>query len=70
MSYRDMARRLEALEQAQTPADDGERFVVDIGGDGPARYWIDGREVSADEYRRRVPDGPYYVDIGDDDEHE
>ncbi len=68
MSYRDMARRLADLERAQTPADDGESFVVDIGGDGPARYWIDGREVSGDEYARRVPDGPYYVDIGDDDE--
>ncbi len=65
-----MQRRLAALEQAQQPADDGKRFVVDIGGDGPARYWIDDREVGADEYRRRVPDGPYYVDIGDDDEHE
>ncbi len=69
MSYRDMARRLADLERAQTPADDGESFVVDIGGE-EARYWIDGREVTADEYRRRVPDGPYYVDIGDDDEHE
>ncbi len=69
MSYRDMQRRLEALEQAQQPADDGARFVVDIGGT-EARYWIDGQEVGADEYRRRVPDGPYYVDIGDDDEHE
>ncbi len=65
-----MARRIEALEQAQTPADDGESFVVDIGGTGPARYWIDGCEVSADEYARRAPDGPYYVDIGDADEHE
>ena len=69
MSYRDLARRLEALEQAQPPPDDGERFVVDIGGT-EARYWIDSCEVSADEYRRRVPDGPYYVDIGDNDEHE
>ena len=68
MSYRDMARRLAELERAQTPADDGARFVVDIGGDGPARYWIDGCEVSADEYMRRVPAGPYSVDIGDDDE--
>ena len=68
MSYRDMARRLAELERAQQPADDGERFVVDIGGTGPARYWIDGREVNADEYARHVPDGPYYVDIGDDDE--
>ena len=68
MSYRDMARRLEALEQAQTPADDDVRYVVDIGGTGPARYFIDGREVSADEYARRVPDGPFTVDIGDDDE--
>ena len=68
MSYRDMARRLAELERQQTPADDGARFVVDIGGDGPARYWIDGREVSADEYRRRVPDGPFYVDLGDDDD--
>ncbi len=67
MSYRDMARRLADLERQQQPADDGERFVVDIGGTD-ARYWIDGREVSADEYARRVPDGPYYVDIGDDDE--
>ncbi len=63
-----MQKRLAALEQAQTPPDDGERFVVDIGGDGPARYWIDGCEVSADEYARRVPDGPFTVDIGDDDE--
>ena len=70
MSYRDIHKRLEALERAQPPADDGERYVVDIGGDGPARYWIDGQEVSADEYARRVPDGPYYVDLGDDDEHE
>ena len=70
MSYRDMARRLEALEQAQTPTDDGESFVVDIGGTGPARCWIAGREVSGDEFRRRAPDGPFYVDIGDDDEHE
>ena len=69
MSYRDMARRLAELERAQTPADDGARYVVDIGGE-EAHYWIDGHEVSADEYRRRVPDGPYYVDIGDDDEHE
>ena len=68
MSYRDLQKRLEALEQTQQPADDGQRYVVDIGGDGPARYWIDGREVSADEYARRVPDGPFYVDIGDDDE--
>lgn len=68
MTYKQMARRLAALEQAQQPTDDGKRFVVDIGGDGPARYWIDGQEVGADEYRRRVPDGPYYVDIGDDDE--
>ncbi len=70
MSYRDIQKRLEALERAHAAPDDGERFVVDIGGDGPARYWIDGHEVSADEYRRRVPDGPYYVDLGDDDEHE
>ncbi len=62
-----MERRLAALEQAQMPADDGARYVVDIGGE-EARYWIDGREVSADEYARRVPDGPYYVDIGNDDE--
>jgi len=68
MTYKQMARRLAALEQAQQPTDDGKRFVVDIGGDGPAHYWIDGQEVGADEYRRRVPDGPYYVDIGDDDE--
>ena len=70
MSYRDLQKRLADLERAQAPVDDGERFVADIGGTGPARYWIDGCEVSADEYRRRVPDGPYYVDIGDDDEHE
>ncbi len=70
MSYRDMARRIEALEQAQPPADDGESFVVDIGGTGPARYWIDGHEVSESEFRRRGPDGPFYVDIGDDNEHE
>ncbi len=68
MSYRDMQKRLETLERQQPPAVDGERFVVDIGGDGPARYWIDGREVSADEYARRVPAGPFYVDLGDDDE--
>ena len=68
MSYRDIQKRLAALERAQTPADDGARYVVDIGGTGPARYWIDGCEVSADEYARRVPAGPYYVDIGDDDE--
>ncbi len=67
MSYKDMARRLAALEQTQQPAADGARFVVDIGGE-EARYWIDGCEVSADEYARRVPDGPYYVDLGDDDE--
>ena len=67
MSHRDMARRIEALEQAQTPADDGARYVVDIGGE-EARYWIDGCEVSADEYARRVPDGPYSVDFGGDDE--
>ena len=68
MSYRDMARRLAELERAHAAPDDGERFVVDIGGDGPARYWIDGCEVSADEYARRVPAGPFYVDIGNDDE--
>ena len=68
MSYRDIQKRLAALERAQPPAEDGSRFVVDIGGDGPARYWIDGHEVSAAEYARRVPDGPYYVDIGEDDE--
>ncbi len=68
MSYRDMARRIAELEQAQTPADDGQCFVVDIGGDGPPRYWIDGREVSAEEYARRVPAGPHYVDIDDDPE--
>ena len=68
MSYREMARRLADLERQQQPADDGARYVVDIGGTGPARYWIDGREVSADEYARRVPAGPFYVDLGDDDE--
>ena len=68
MSYREMARRLADLERAQTPPDDGESFVVDIGGTGPARYWIDGHEVSESEFRRRAPDGPYSVDIGDDDE--
>jgi hypothetical protein len=68
MPQRDLNRRLEALEWAQMPVDDGRRFVVNIGGDGPARYWIDGHEVSADEYRRGVPDGPFYVDLGDDDE--
>ena len=68
MSYREMARRLAELERTQTPMDDGQRYVADIGGVGPARYWIDGREVSADEYVRRVPDGPFYVDIGDDGE--
>ncbi len=68
MSYRDMQRRLEALERAQPPADDGARYVADIGGTGPARYFIDGHEVSADEYARRVPAGPFYVDIGGDDE--
>ena len=67
MSYREMARRLASLEQLQTTADDGERYVADIGGT-VVRYWIDGREVSADEYAWRVPDGPFYVDIGDDDE--
>ena len=70
MSYRDMARCLADLERQQQPPDEAHSFVVDIGGDGPARYWIDGQEVGADENRRRVPDGPYYVDIGDDDEHE
>ena len=55
-------------ELAFLAADDEPRFVADIGGTGPARYWIDGCEVSADEYARRVPDGPFYVDIGDDDE--
>ncbi len=68
MSYRDMQRRLADLELQQTPADDGGRFVADIGGTGPARYWIDGCEVSADEYARRVPAGPFTVDLGDDDE--
>ncbi len=48
MSYRDLQQRLAALERAQQPADDGGRFVVDIGGED-ARYWIDGLEVSADE---------------------
>ena len=68
MTYKEMARRLEALERAHTPADAGHSFVADIGGAGPARYWIDGCEVSADEYTRRLPDGPFYVDIGDEDE--
>ncbi len=67
MSYRDLQKRFAALEQTQQPAADGARFVVDIGGE-EARYWIDGREVSGDKYARRVPDGPYYVDLGDDDE--
>ncbi len=68
MSYHDMSRRLAELERAHPPTDEAHTFVADIGGAGPARYFIDGREVSADDYARRVPDGPFSVDIGDDDE--
>ena len=59
--------RLRRLEGSLPgPGDEGEVFTVDISAD-PPRYWIDGSEVSAAEYMRRVPPGPFMVNIGDDD---
>ena len=66
MCYRDVERRLEALEAAALPFDDTARFMVDISGD-EARYFIDGVEVSQAEYAARMPWGPFFVDNGDDD---
>ena len=64
MSYRDIERRLKALE-AETPEADAGVFVVDLS-DGD--YTIDGLPVDQAEFTRRAPAGPFYVDIGEDDD--
>ncbi len=64
MSYKDIERRLRALE-AETPEDGAGVFVVDLSEGG---YTIDGRAVDQAEFTRRAPAGPFYVDIGDDDD--
>ena len=57
-------RRLEGSSLWRDDAGGGETFVVDICAD-PPRYCIDGIEVSAEEYARRVPPiGAFVVDIG------
>ena len=56
--------RLRRLEDGMPgQGDDGHVFTVDIATD-PPRYWIDGIEVSATEYLRRVRPGPFVVDVG------
>ena len=63
-------RRLEGSTLWRADAGGGETFVVDICAD-PPRYWIDGIEVSADEFRRRAPaSGAYTVNIGGSDDTE
>ena len=65
-----LATRLRRMEDRMPgQGDDGQVFTVDISAD-PPRYWIDGVEVSADEYLRRVPPGPFVVDVGGSDGNE
>ncbi len=67
MKYRDVERRLRALE-TETPAlIDGSVFTVDLN-DADA-YLIDGIAVDRDEFARRMPPaGPFVVDIGEPDD--
>ncbi len=65
MSYKDIERRLRALE-TETPADpEHAAFVADLIAGG---YTIGGVAVDQAEFQRRMPPGPFYVDIGDDDD--
>ena len=66
-----LATRLRRLEGATiwcADAGGDETFSVDICADPPC-YWIDGVEVSAEEYRRRVPPDrafrSFVIDLGD-----
>ena len=52
---------LETIVQRYGGAD-GSEYVADIGA--PGGYWIDGQPVSQQEFRERLPRGPYVVDIG------
>ena len=36
-----------------------------VGIGEPGGYWIDGQPVSQQEFRERLPRGPYVVDIGE-----
>ena len=58
-------RRLEGSSLWRDAACGGETFTVDICAD-PPRYWIDGREVSRQEFEQGAPQrGPFTVEIGD-----
>ena len=61
--------RLRTLEALEAAAEEGPRFEVDLSA---ARSWLDGVEVSQAAYQRRslLYRGPFYVDIGDADDHE
>ena len=61
-----LSRRLTTLERTTRPSggDSGAAFVADIGSDDGG-YWIDGQPVSQQEFRERLPRGPYVVDIGE-----
>ena len=63
-------RRLEGSSLWRDAADGGATFTVDISGEAP-RYWIDGREVSRQEFEQGAPRrGPFTVEIGDSHEPE
>jgi hypothetical protein len=61
-----LERRIGALETLvqRYGGADGSEYVADIDG-APGGYWIDGQPVSQQEFRERLPRGPYVVDIGE-----
>ena len=61
-----LATRLRRMEDRMPgQGDAGAVFTVDISAD-PPRYWIDGREVSRQEFEQGAPRrGPFTVEIGD-----
>ena len=64
-----LERRIGALETIvqRYGGADGSEYVADIGE--PGGYWIDGQPVSQQEFRERLPRGPFVVDIGEGDNH-
>ncbi len=61
MNYRDIARRLQVLEQQAQP--EGAGYVV-VLGDGPnAIVTVDGVDIPLADYQRHYPDA-VVVDIG------
>ena len=61
MKQRDIARRLEALEQQAQPERGG--YVVIIDDDPSSLITVDGVDMTLAEYQRRYP-GAVVVDIG------